>query len=64
MEQAELPGSGLPRRAEIPEALELLARHRAAMLKGYGLALLECFGQSGGAAAWPPVPGISGASGV
>ena len=29
MEQAELPGSGLPRRAEIPEALELLARHRA-----------------------------------
>ncbi|SDZ45053.1 DUF1631 family protein [Delftia lacustris] len=64
MEQAELPGSGLPRRAEIPEALELLARHRATMLKGYGLALLECFGQSGGAAAWPPVPGISGASGV
>nr|WP_216293567.1 DUF1631 family protein [Delftia acidovorans]MCA1067389.1 hypothetical protein [Delftia acidovorans] len=64
MEQADQPGSGLPRRAEIPEALELLARHRAPMLKGYGRALLECFGQSGGAAAWPPVPGMSGASGV
>lgn len=57
MEQADQPGSGLPRRAEIPEALELLARHRAPMLKGYGRALLECFGQSGGAAVWPPVPG-------
>lgn len=64
MEQADQPGSGLPRRAEIPEALELLARHRAPMLKGYGRALLECFGQSGGAAVWPPVPGMSGASGV
>src|SRR5256885_7249262 len=53
MEQADQPGSGLPRRAEIPEALELLARHRAPMLKGYGRALLECFGQSGGAAVWP-----------
>jgi hypothetical protein len=57
MEQAEMPGSGLPRRAEIPGALELLARHRAAMLKGYGLALLECFGQPGATPAWPPVAG-------
>lgn len=60
MEQADLPGTGLPRRPEIPEALELLSRHRAAMLKGYGRALLECFGQSGESSVWPAGSGGTG----
>ena len=41
---------------ELSASLELLERHKAAMLQGYGLALLETFGQPGGAVVRHPHP--------
>lgn len=48
MEQS-LRAGDTARRLEIGPARELLLRHQPAMLKGYGLALLETFSQPGGA---------------
>ncbi len=48
MEPSRLAGEGAAR-LEQDTARQLLHLHRPAMLKGYGLALLETFGQPGGA---------------
>lgn len=42
-------GTGAASRLEVGLALQLLQRHQPALCRGYGLALLETFGQPGGA---------------
>lgn len=55
MEQAQ-PGADTARRLELVAAQQLLQQHRPALLKGYGLALLETFGQPAGVVARHPAP--------